>query len=82
MLDLPPATLDTRATHDPCRNLADYALCEAVRAPDHIPPMVGRGWIGGKNVRSQAHDLGPELADFGTTAYWSSSADSCPSPSV
>jgi hypothetical protein len=33
MLDLPPATLNPQATHDPCRNLADYALREAVRAP-------------------------------------------------
>ncbi|EZP73806.1 hypothetical protein CP98_01521 [Sphingobium yanoikuyae] len=32
MLDLPPATLNPRATHDPCRNLADYALREAVRS--------------------------------------------------
>jgi hypothetical protein len=32
MLDLPPATLNPQATHDPCRNLADYALREAVRA--------------------------------------------------
>jgi len=33
MLDLPPATLNPQATHDPCRNLADHALREAVRAP-------------------------------------------------
>ena len=39
MLDLPPATLNPRATHDPCRNLADYALREAVRASAHFLPI-------------------------------------------
>lgn len=32
MLDLPPATLNPQATDDPRRNLADYALREAVCA--------------------------------------------------